>query len=738
MNRDIDNNGQSYDETSKKLQEVSSRSSSPITNRVGNRMTGMPSTPGARRPIRQMNENVPDKLGNNQLVQNSMNKKTNSNPAKTVNHQRPNLGVLNNTDDTKANNPKNQDIGSRNLQNSLTNKAKNLWLQRKKKKNTQNSGSDDSNTEQDDNNANSASDVLDNMVSGAKRRLKIKIIIYSTIIGVILLMAMSIFMAIFGVDITQSIPAIGHNTYDTDYFESVYEEGTNEYKNEIAYYEKLQEVIKKYEEENGDEIKANYIHAVLIYLYYQIDNGEISEKDNNSIIDYEKMTKMVDKIVPLLIPSDESKTIDYEKKGDYYNRLKESEDFKEYYKEVLKNKKIDDLLDEIFDLAKELDDMITTDDTVITTETTVTVTETATIDKNGGAKTTKTLSVNSFVLDSIYATTSSIGNTEMIKAYTIAYSTNIVANNKKLTIDSSSAAMNGTTCSIEKGCSYDKNGNLVDGAGERSSKNSLFYNGGYYYKKPLSSDEITNLNGNVNSVLGNVLVKSDGTYPTLDISKIDGLGGDYKTILQSGYGNNYTIKNIGEDSYIIDGSFGTVMVKTNVITYDQGDYGSYSFCGLKNETIKSSGCGVTSMAMVVSTYEKDNKYDPIYMNKEAMNKKMCGAGSGTAQAFFGKEAGTMNYKYLGGSKHNKNILNLVLKHLSQGHLVVVRMGPGHFTGGGHYMVLGGIDPSTKKVYVYDPNNKSNSGNWRKTGNGWYSFNDIIVKEAYNFYIIWKG
>jgi hypothetical protein len=97
----------------------------------------------------------------------------------------------------------------------------------------------------------------------------------------------------------------------------------------------------------------------------------------------------------------------------------------------------------------------------------------------------------------------------------------------------------------------------------------------------------------------------------------------------------------------------------------------------------------------------------------------------------------MKYKYLGGSKYDKSLLNLVLKHLSQGHLVIVRIGPGHFTGGGHYMVLGGVDPETKKVYVYDPNNGSNS-KWRKTGNGWYSFNDIIVKEAYNFYIIWKG
>jgi len=135
------------------------------------------------------------------------------------------------------------------------------------------------------------------------------------------------------------------------------------------------------------------------------------------------------------------------------------------------------------------------------------------------------------------------------------------------------------------------------------------------------------------------------------------------------------------------------------------------------------------MAIVASTYEKNKKYDPIMMNDAAKNKGLCGKGIGTAQAFFKNQAKAMNYNYLGGTKSNKSLLNSVLKHLSEGHLVIVRIGPGHFTSGGHYMVLGGVDPDTKKVYVYDPNNASNSrSNWRGTGNGWYSFNDIIVKE----------
>ena len=292
-------------------------------------------------------------------------------------------------------------------------------------------------------------------------------------------------------------------------------------------------------------------------------------------------------------------------------------------------------------------------------------------------------------------------------------------------------------CSVKEGCSYDKDGNLVSGSGEQNSRNTYFYKGGYYYKKPLESSEITNLNNNINTVFGNVLVNSDGTYPTLDINKLNGLGDNYKTMLTNSYGS-LSFKNIGEDSYILDGSYGAEKVQTKVIFYDQNDYSAYNFCGKKKETIKTSGCGTTSVAIIVSTYENSTKYDPVAMMNQARKTGYCGGGiTGTSPGFFKKEANTMKYKYYKASKYNKKDLNLVLKHLSQGHLVIAHMSPGHFTSGGHYIVLGGVDPTTKKVYVYDPNDKSNKG-WRKTGNGWYSFNNIIVKEAWDFYIIWKG
>ena len=64
------------------------------------------------------------------------------------------------------------------------------------------------------------------------------------------------------------------------------------------------------------------------------------------------------------------------------------------------------------------------------------------------------------------------------------------------------------------------------------------------------------------------------------------------------------------------------------------------------------------------------------------------------------------------------------------------MGSGHFTNGGHYIVLSGVNDKGQ-VYVLDPNNKNNKSG-KGTGNGWYDFNSIIVKESKTgFYAIIK-
>ena len=718
--------GKQQDQANEKLQNLTRRSLNAATGGAWNKARNAPIIGAA---AKKAENKIADKVGNSKIGQKLIN---------PTNHQKPeNLGAPTEEEATKPNAPKNGDVGSRNLQKSLKNRVKNVFNFRKKKsplnKGEDNSGGE-SNSEENTT-ENEATSPADDIIEKGKARIKVKIIIYGSIFLFAALLFFAILAAVFGIDISQQLPSMGSNTYGTSRFESVYEKGTTEYKNEIAYYEKLKKASEDYEKKNGEPLKTNYIHAVLLYVNLYADIDETKTEKSTIQINFKKMNGMIDTIVELMKPSDKEKTIDYEKNGEFYNNLKNDSKFIDYNKELLKERTMDDILNEMFDLAEDLDEVEVPDDTGFTDSTKVAVKNQSTSGKT--ETTTTTLSIKEYISDSIYASTDKISNGEMVKAYTITYSTNIVSENKKLTINSGTATASNALCSTKEGCSYNKNGELINGGGSQSSKNTVYYKGKYYYKTPLSDEEQKALNSNIDSVFGNVVVNTDGTYPNLDWSKLGGLGdGDYKAILNEAFGDDIKYKNVGEDSYITDGNYGSKQVKTSVIFYDQKDYSSYKFCGLKSSTIGGSGCGITSMAIVASTYAGSKKYDPVYMNNEAKKMGLC-SYSGTAQAFFGREAKNLHYKYVGGTKYNKKLLNNVLNHLQQGHLVIAHMGAGHFTGGGHYMVLGGVDPQSKKVYVYDPNNRSNKSN-RKTGNGWYSFNDMIVKEAYHFYIIWKG
>ena len=715
----VGRNKQQNSAASERLHDISRRGLNAATGGAFNKVRNAPVLGAAARKVE---DKVADKLGKTKLGQ------------KLASHQKPNLGVSSENTENQASNPQNGDVGSRNLRSSLANRAKNLWEQRKNKKN-RDDDKEESNESSENSEEEKKDDDSEDTLSPAeekaiiKRQLYIKLAILGSAAFLLYFLVMTVASALTGGGVFKVAPISSYKEYGTDSFQSVTPEDSAIHKDEIEFYKKIKEVVNA----NNEEVNVNYVVAILLEVFYEYDasyeypsNEEAKKLLESGGIDYDKMTKNIDSFVNII---KNTNSTDYEINGEIYNALKNSDEFKEYYRDALKmkNKTIDDILNNVFELAQELDVYDEYDDTVMTTETDVTV--------NTGNK-KQTMSINEYMSSSVYASTDKLSSPEVVKAYTIVYSTNIAAVNKKLTINSNNATATNSLCNVKEGCSYDNNGNLVNGFGERNSTNTVYYNGNYYYRKPLSNSEQKDLTKNINTTFGNVLVDSDGSYPTLDVSKLDGFGdGDYKTIIKNAYEKEYKYKNIGENSYVLDASYGDKKVLTSVIFYDQKDY-SNQFCGIKGYTIGGSGCGVTAMAIVASTYENNRKYDPIYMNSEARKRGMCGS-TGTAQAFFGKEASVLKYKYVGGSKYNKNVLNLTLKHLSQGDLVVVRMGAGHFTGGGHYMVLGGVDPETKKVYVYDPNNRSNSS-YRKTGNGWYSFNDIIVKEAYNFYVIWKG
>ncbi len=139
--------------------------------------------------------------------------------------------------------------------------------------------------------------------------------------------------------------------------------------------------------------------------------------------------------------------------------------------------------------------------------------------------------------------------------------------------------------------------------------------------------------------------------------------------------------------------------------------------GNKPFTIKSSGCGVTSAAMVVAYYhrELDPKTLPPIMAQLATDNNMrpcnkdCSNCSGTSGSFFTSPSTMGKYglkgKNIGGGS---SVQSKAMELLSQGKpLVALMKGPSIFTCSGHYIVLSGVD-SSGNVIVNDPGHNDGS------------------------------
>ena len=507
---------------------------------------------------------------------------------------------------------------------------------------------------------------------------------------------------------------------------------------ENEYYATLldKEFNKEYSERCKEDLNTTLIHSVAIYKYY-LSGKEIG------VLEYQSMQGFLQHILDEAINSSPNRCLDFSANGGYYEYLRNNSDFLNYYGEFINATNedrmiVEEILDGIYNLAESVD--ISSDvqtETFIAEEATVTT-----------ADNQNNVSFKQYLSGSVYANISNndLSNTEKIKALSIASTSNVLAKNN-ISLSTGAISLTDTTgieyCSLSDGCSYDNNKELSSGSNSIGNGNNTFNNGGYYYKVPLDSTTQNSINSAVENIYGYVLVDNTGKYVSVDLDKLSTVSGStYQEMIKNAYGN-VTIKNIRENTYISGVNFGNEKVLTNVTFYDQKNYNNVAFCGLKH-SIGEYGCGITAMAMILSTYENNSKYDPVYTMNQAYKWGQCGSGvSGTAIAYFRKQANAMGYHYLNVGKRSTSDKNLVLSHLSQGHLIVYHvLGPNIFTGGGHYMVLSGVDPETGKVYVNDPNNNSNKNNKsRKSGNGWYSFNDVIIPAGHSaykpFHIIWK-
>jgi hypothetical protein len=145
------------------------------------------------------------------------------------------------------------------------------------------------------------------------------------------------------------------------------------------------------------------------------------------------------------------------------------------------------------------------------------------------------------------------------------------------------------------------------------------------------------------------------------------------------------------------------------VHYSQGDkrWRDHPYANDANPkaTVRSSGCGPSSAAMVVSSMT-NLKVTPPEMADLSLKFGTRGK-KGTDWGYFAKVA-----EWAGLSHKATKDLDLVYKRLVDGqHLVVASMGAGHFTDGGHFITLigAGTDTSGQRWFrVLDPskNNKN--------------------------------
>lgn len=131
----------------------------------------------------------------------------------------------------------------------------------------------------------------------------------------------------------------------------------------------------------------------------------------------------------------------------------------------------------------------------------------------------------------------------------------------------------------------------------------------------------------------------------------------------------------------------------------------YTSIGSKTQTMKSSACGPTSAAMVVSSAK--GAILPTTMASLSVDNGYRTANSGTAWAFYPFIADYFDFK----EYHKTDDLDKAMSYLKQKnetgtskYYIICSCGSGLFTSGGHYIVLASLDDGTIKVfdpYLYD-------------------------------------
>ncbi|WP_283122731.1 C39 family peptidase [Anaerotignum lactatifermentans] len=117
--------------------------------------------------------------------------------------------------------------------------------------------------------------------------------------------------------------------------------------------------------------------------------------------------------------------------------------------------------------------------------------------------------------------------------------------------------------------------------------------------------------------------------------------------------------------------------------------------------IEEAGCGPTVLSMAVSSLT-DTQVSPKEMADWAAENGYCAPGSGSYHTLI---ADGLKHFELECATTNDGAE--VQKALQAGYPVIALMGEGHFTGGGHFILLCNID-ARNEVFVADPKSVENT------------------------------
>lgn len=121
------------------------------------------------------------------------------------------------------------------------------------------------------------------------------------------------------------------------------------------------------------------------------------------------------------------------------------------------------------------------------------------------------------------------------------------------------------------------------------------------------------------------------------------------------------------------------------------------------DEIRGYGCGPTSMAMLISSVSGED-LDPAQAAQAAYEAGYCAPGSGS---YLSIVEGMASRYGLRAEACGDLSAEELCQQLASGNLFVALMGKGHFTDGGHFIVLRGATLEGK-VLVADPNSRERS------------------------------